>query len=118
MVGRAFLFHLFRRSASVFSIRLRYAGLLMLAAICLVAISALGLRQVLAERSPRGMAASAAVSGTRSRVIGEFEGSFDPKTQRLNIGEASSESISSQLLRRLTLNARSDVTATLPAGSF
>src|ERR1051326_3884183 len=118
MAGRAFLFHLFRRTTSVCSTTLRHVGLLALAALCLAAISVLGLRHVLAERSPRGIGNSAAGSGVEKRVIGEFEGRFDPQAQSLQIYEAGSESISSSWLRRLTLQARNDANTDLPSGSF
>lgn len=125
MAGRAFLFHLFRRTAAgfsptlaVFSTTLRHAGLLALAAMGVAVISALGLRHVLAERSPRGIGNTALVSGTESRVIGEFEGSFDPQSRRMEIHEASAGTISSPSLRRLTLQARNDANTDIPTGSF
>ena len=90
--------------------------MLTLAAICLV--SALVLRLVLAERAPRGIGNAAPVSGAESRVLGEFEGSFDPKSRRLKIYEASSDKLISPSLRRLTLQARSEANTDVPLGSF
>lgn len=103
MAGREFLFSLCRRAS-------RSTVLVALVAVCLVGASVIGWRQASAERSANAAKAASAPmasntslvsldgrtflqsDGTSGAVMGEFEGYFDAKTNRLSIQPKSASS--------------------------